>query len=56
MDADPFASAIRRAARLYFEEPKTWQALMVQCMRLDHSWATSARAYVRLYEQLLASR
>ncbi len=55
-DAGHFTDAIRRAARLYFDEPKVWNALVVRCMQIDHSWAKRARAYLRLYEQLLAAR
>ncbi len=50
---DALVDAVRRAVRLYGEEPDTWRALMRNCMLLDHSWTTSARAYLALCEQLV---
>lgn len=49
-DADSLLGAIRRAARLYFQDRNTWNALVRHVMGLDHSWARSARRYLRLYE------
>ncbi len=52
-DAAHLAEAILRAWRLYRTAPRTWRRLMRDCMRLDHSWLGSARAYLALYEELL---
>lgn len=51
-DAAHLADAILRAWRLYHGAPRSWRRLMVDCMRLDHSWLRSARAYLGLYEEL----
>jgi starch synthase len=47
--------AIRDAIDLY-RSPKLWRKLMVNGMRQDYSWGTSAAQYVRLYEGLRAAR
>lgn len=52
-DAAHLADAILRAWRLYSGAPQAWQRLQACCMALDHSWSTSARAYVGLYERLM---
>ena len=57
----PFAAtaleaAIRRAWAVYAADTATWQTLMELIMRLDHSWATPARAYAKLYQQLAETR
>jgi starch synthase len=49
-DVDSLLRAVRRAARVYFHDRSTWDALIRHVMRLDHSWARSARQYLRLYE------
>jgi starch synthase len=49
-DVASLLGTIRRAARLYFNDRSTWNALVRHVMSLDHSWARSARQYVRLYE------
>lgn len=48
-DVDALLAAIRRAARLYFQDRPTWNALVQHVMGLDHSWTRSARRYLRLY-------
>ncbi|HVH51300.1 MAG TPA: glycogen/starch synthase, partial [Gaiellaceae bacterium] len=45
----PLADAIRRALRAYRDEPR-WSALRRRVMGLDHSWVTSAKRYVEMYE------
>jgi starch synthase len=54
-DAAHLAEAILRAWRLYADAGRDWRRLQACCMGLDHSWATSARAYADLYAQLLAA-
>lgn len=41
------------AALHYFHEPENWTAIQQAGMRQDFSWAHSARAYVRLYREML---
>jgi starch synthase len=51
-DAVKLAETIRRAVRMYHGERKTWRALMLNGMKRDFSWHTSALQYLRIYEQL----
>jgi starch synthase len=44
--------ALGRALALYPDRAR-WRRLQLAGMRQDHSWDTSAREYVRIYEQLL---
>lgn len=44
--------AIKRAARLYFTNKRTWGKLQRHIMGLDHSWGARAKTYLMLYEQL----
>lgn len=46
---------VRRAIRLY-ADPGRWARMMRQAMRQDFSWDEAARAYVQLYQALLARR
>jgi starch synthase len=55
-DGGHLANAILRAWRLYTDDRATWTRLQRHCMTLDHSWTTSARAYVALYERLTGRR
>ena len=43
---------IKDAARIYREEPDTWQALMDNAMKEDFSWDRSAEKYKEIYEKL----
>jgi starch synthase len=52
-DAAHLSEAMLRAWRLYSSDAPAWQTLQRVCMGLDHSWATSARAYLDLYQQLV---
>ena len=47
---DALARTVRQAVRLYHDRP-VWQRLMRQGMAEDHSWATSAREYVKVYRR-----
>jgi len=53
---DPVAllACVDRALRA-FEQPKVWGRLMNNAMRADFSWDRSARAYLGLYERLVAT-
>lgn len=46
--------AVRRALRLYREEPHTWQQIVRNGMARDYSWQRSAKEYLALYEQARA--
>jgi starch synthase len=45
--ADALAAAVHRAVALW--RRRGWRALQLRCMRQDHSWASSAARYQRLY-------
>jgi starch synthase len=47
--------AIDRALTAY-DRRGAWRLLVAQVLRLDHSWAASARAYEALYAELAAER
>jgi len=51
-DASPatLVRILRQAVRLY-NDKATWQPLMEEGMRADHSWQTSAREYVKVYRR-----
>lgn len=55
--ADPgqMAHALRRALRRY-EKPEAWQSLQRRAMGMDFGWERSARQYVQVYRDALASR
>ena len=50
-EAEALLAAVRRAADVY-KERETWQRLMLNGMRQDWSWASSAQKYIRLYEKV----
>jgi starch synthase len=55
-DAGKLAEAVKRAARLYFADRKSWGKLMRHIMAISHSWDGSARKYEALYRKLAGSR
>jgi starch synthase len=52
---EALSDAVRRALRSYRDEAR-WSTLMERVMRLDHSWAASARRYVEMYEAAREAR
>jgi len=44
-------ATIKRALEVY-GSPKRWQHLMQNGMKKDYSWASSAQAYARIYQDL----
>jgi len=50
---DALAHAVQRALALYADR-RTWRALALRGMRLDFSWARSAREYAALYARARA--
>ncbi len=49
-DSKAMLEAIRRALRLYSEEPQKWRRLAVNGMEQDFSWNRSAAEYLELYD------
>jgi starch synthase len=47
--------AIQQAVETY-RQPKVWRKLMLNGMKLDFSWTSSAREYIKIYEQLAKAR
>jgi starch synthase len=52
--ADAMLEAIARARRLFTDRP-AWRRLMDNCFAADFSWASSARRYLRWFEDLRPS-
>ena len=44
-------AAIRQAIETY-RQPKVWQRLMLNGMRKDFSWGTSAKQYVKIFQDV----
>ena len=55
-DAGALEETVLKAARLYKEDPKVWQRLMVRGMTQDFSWRRSAREYLKLYKKAVRCR
>jgi len=53
--SDALLDAVRRGLHAYRDEPR-WAALVERVMKLDHSWAASARRYVEMYEAARVAR
>ena len=53
-DASALEHALERALALHADRP-AWQGLVRHVMRLDCSWAASAREYLRLFERTVAA-
>ena len=49
-----FANTLKRAIRLY-QKPEIWHKIQLNGMRMDFSWEKSARKYIDVYTELLAS-
>lgn len=48
-------NAIKRALRLYREQPGQWETLVRNAMELDYSWARSGVEYLQLYQQAMSA-
>ena len=55
-DAGSLNHAISRAVDMFHSEPATWSKLVVSGMSRDWSWNSSAKQYVRLYEQTVSRK
>jgi starch synthase len=54
--ADALGAAMHRAIRLSREQPALWRAMMVNGMRQDLSWQSSAHRYEAFYAEALEAR
>lgn len=54
--ADELDVALTRAVGMHRDFKDLWKKLIVNGMKQDWSWATSARKYVRLYEQTVSRK
>ena len=52
-NADDFMGAIKRALRLYRDDPKAWKALQRRGMDQDFSWDKPAGKYMELFYRML---
>ena len=55
INAHEMMYALKRALSTY-EDSEVWQKLIKNAMQADYSWAESAKAYKKLYEQLVAKK
>lgn len=52
VDTPALESALRRALRLWFDDPQQFRTLMVQGMVQDHSWAAPGATYLEIYDHI----
>ena len=52
--ADALEHTLHRATRMYYLDKESWRQLVNKGMSQDWSWTASAKAYVTLYERLIA--
>lgn len=48
-----FLEAIKRALKIYRQQPEQWRRLMIRAMQSDFSWDRSAGEYVKLYRKAM---
>ena len=51
-NAHDMMGIVRYAEKIYYDDRKSWNAMVKRAMEEDFSWKTSARAYEALYEGL----
>lgn len=44
---------IREALKLYYEDRKSWDELVIRCMKKDFSWKNSAEEYLEVYDYIV---
>jgi starch synthase len=52
-NAHEMLNTIRYAEKIFNENPKDWQDMMLRDMKEDFSWNASARKYEALYDSLI---
>ena len=55
-EASDFLAAIQRAVGVFRSDKDSWQKLVTNAMREDHSWARPAGEYIDLYEEVARRR
>ncbi|MCG3227550.1 MAG: glycogen synthase GlgA [Candidatus Heimdallarchaeota archaeon] len=53
MDADEFFDAVKRAVKIYKEEPEKWIKLQRKVMDKDFSWKNAAKQWEQVYQYAL---
>lgn len=48
--------AVKRAVRIFTEQPNRWRQIMINAMKCDFSWNKSAVEYTNLYEKAIQKR
>jgi len=51
--ASNLLSTLKKAVKIYRDEPKTWRKIVLAGMKKDFSWPAQAKKYVKLYAGLL---
>jgi starch synthase len=49
-------NTVKKAAKMFRDEPSAWQKLMVSGMKKDFSWLSQAKIYMKLYDSLIKER
>ena len=52
-NADEMLDMIHYAMHIYYDDRENWNAMALRCMKKDYSWNNSAKAYEKIYNQLL---
>lgn len=55
-DKHALLEAIKRAVKIFTEQPNRWRQIMVNAMKCDFSWNKSAEEYTNLYEKAIQKR
>jgi len=52
-EKDSFLKKLDKIIKLYYEDKKSWEDLIIKCMKKDFSWLSSAEEYIKLYRKML---
>jgi starch synthase len=55
-NAHDMMHVIRYALKVYYQDPAAWKHLVEQAMCADFSWTVSAKAYKKLYQNLIKGK
>jgi starch synthase len=50
------SATLGKALKIYYDAPKKWKMLQLNCIQADYSWDRSARSYLALYRSLLGHK